>query len=90
MTNDTGVISFGGKQVAQIQIVENEEDGKRAQLYGINGIFLCEAPFKGDNDEGYDVGQALYYGYMAGQNNATISISRNITKALYEKTETYI
>lgn len=90
MINDTGVISRNGSPVAQIQIVENERDGKRAQLYGANGIFLCEAPFEGENEIGYAIGQALYYGYIAGQGNATISISRNITKALYEKTETHI
>lgn len=90
MISKTGIISFGGQSVGQIQIVENANEEKRAQLYNMNGVFLCECPFSGENAGGYAIGEALYYGYMAGQNNTAYSISRNVTKALYEKTETYI
>lgn len=90
MINDTGVISLGDQAVAQVQIVENGNKEKRAQLYNATGVFLCEMPFEGGNETGYEIGKAMYVGYMSGQNNTTVSISRRITKALYEKDDTSI
>ena len=84
----TGVISFGGKPKAQIHLIENS-DGKKAQLYAANGVYLCDCPYEGDNEVGYAVGTALYNGYMAGWDNGQYAISKSVNKALYDYDTTF-
>ena len=87
MISDTGVISSGGKTMGQLNIIKNDKEEKRVQLYTPDGVFLCDCAFDGDDDIGFMVGQALFNGYLAGQNNATIAISANVNKAIYTKTD---
>ena len=81
MVDSSGTVSEGGIVKAQIQLVTNENDN-RVLLYSSNGYFLCECPFDGNPDKGYEMGMALYYGYKAGWVNADAEFSRAIHKAI--------
>lgn len=81
MVNSSGTISENGTIRAQIQLVTSE-NGNRVQLYSASGYFLCECPFDGNTDKGYEMGMALYYGYKAGWVNADSEFSRAIHNAI--------
>lgn len=89
LIDETGVITMAGKPVAQVQIVQ-DENGKRVQLYNAKGVFLCERAYEGDKDTGLRIGDALFTGYMAGWENSQYSISKAVTKAMYERMDTAI
>lgn len=84
MIDQNGTVKEGGETKAQVQLITNDE-GRRAQLYGTNGIFLCECPFEGDDDKGFEIGMALYYGYKAAWVNADISFTKAINRAILQK-----
>ena len=84
MITETGVISENGVVKGQIQLVTSGEQ-KRVQLYTPCGYFVCEAPYTGDEERGYEQGQTLYIGYHAGWVNADSCFSRSINKAISEK-----
>ena len=84
MITETGVISENGVAKGQIQLITSDEE-RRVQLYTPDGYFVCEAPFTGDDERGYEQGQTLYIGYHAGWVNADASFSRAIHKAISEK-----
>ena len=84
MVDNTGVIREGDEVKGQIQLITVGEN-RRVQLYTRNGYFLCEAPFTGDDDRGYEQGQTLYMGYIAGWKNANMMISQSVDTALREK-----
>lgn len=81
MIDQNGTISESGVIKAQLQLV-TANDARRVQLYSPTGYFLCEAPFDGDDDKGFEMGMALYYGYKAGWVNADAEFSRAIHKAI--------
>ena len=81
MVDSQGTVTENGAVKAQIQLVTGES-GNRVQLYSSSGYFLCECPFSGDQDKGYEMGMALYYGYKAGWVNADAEFSRAIHKAI--------
>lgn len=82
MITDTGTISENGVVKAQLQIVDGEDETRKVQLYGKGGVILCEIPFYGDNDKGYEIGQALYIGYTSGWTNAKYHYSLATMKAM--------
>ena len=84
MEGKTATVSFAGEAKAQVQIVDGENGERNVRLYSKSGIFLCGCPFKGDDETGYTIGQALFEGYMAGWNNCQIAIGKGVTKALYD------
>ena len=81
MVDSQGTVTENGVVKAQIQLVTGE-NGSRVQLYNPSGYYLCECPFSGDQDKGYEMGMALYYGYKAGWVNADAEFSRAIHKAI--------
>lgn len=81
MVDSSGTVTENGAVKAQIQLVTGE-NGSRVQLYNTSGYYLCECPFSGDQDKGYEMGMALYYGYKAGWVNADAEFSRAIHKAI--------
>jgi hypothetical protein len=81
LVDNSGIVSENGITRAQIQLVTNENDN-RVLLYSPNGYFLCECPFDGNTDKGYEMGMALYYGYKAGWVNADSEFSRAIHNAI--------
>ena len=81
MVTDTGVIQENGEAKGQLQLIMNGDDN-RVLLYSPGGYFLCECPFSGDQEKGYEMGMALYYGYKAGWVNAVAEFSRAIHKAI--------
>ena len=87
MAEKAGTISFNGEAKAQVQIMDSADGKRRVQLYNTDGVFLCECDFEGDDEAGFAIGRGLFTGYMAGWDNCTFSISRAVTKALYEKHE---
>lgn len=87
MISENGVINVGGKDMGQITIIKDNEGGKRVQLYTPDGIFLCACPFSGEDDIGFHVGQALYNGYLAGQQNTMVAVAARVNRAIYEKNE---
>lgn len=87
MISENGVINVGGRDVGQITIIKDKDGGKRVQLYTPDGIFLCACPFSGDDDIGFHVGQALYNGYLAGQQNTMVAVASRVNRAIYEKNE---
>lgn len=85
MIDETGTIKEGNATVGQVQIVRNEDGGKRVQLYNSKGIFLCDCPFEGDDDIGFAIGLGMYRAYVAAWMNCEISISKSVNQALYGK-----
>ena len=83
MSEKTAVISLGGEQKAQIQLVDREGRERVANLYSASGTLLCAVPFQGDDDMGFSIGKAAYDGYVAGWENCHLAVSRNVTKALF-------
>lgn len=87
MITDSGVINIGGKTIGQIQLTTDEKGNRKSQLYNSRGIFLCDTPFTGDDDVGYEHGLSLFNGYVAGWNNAEFTISKSVSKALNTKSD---
>lgn len=85
MGDAVGTVKFAGQPKAQVQIVDGQNDTRRVHVYDNNGVYLCGCDFKGDNDVGFAVGEALFNGYMAGWANCQYEISKSVTKALYTK-----
>lgn len=85
MISATGTITEAGRTVGQIQLVTDEDGGRIAQLYNAKGIYLCDCPFDGDDDKGYEIGMGIYRGYVAGWMNCEVSIGKAVTQALYGK-----
>ena len=81
MIDQNGTISESGVVKAQLQLV-TANDARRVQLYSPGGYFLCEAPFDGDDDRGFEMGQALYLGYHAGWVNADLEFSKAVHSAI--------
>lgn len=84
MIMDNGAIVEAGKQVGQVQIV-SDDNGKRVQLYNGKGIWLCDCPFEGEDDIGFQIGMGMYRGYVAAWMNCEIGISKAVNQALYGK-----
>ncbi len=84
MITDTGVIQENGVVKGQLQLITNDED-RRVQMYSASGTYLCECPFTGSDDRGYEIGMALYRGYTAAWKNADLSFSRAIHEAISRK-----
>lgn len=81
MIDQNGTISENGVIKAQLQLV-TDNDARRVQLYSPAGYFLCECPFDGDDDKGFEMGQALYLGYHAGWVNADVAFSHAVHEAI--------
>ena len=85
MITETGVIQENGQPIGQLQLVTNGEEERCVQLYTADGTYLCECPFVGTDERGYEMGMALYRGYHFGWINADMAFSRAIHKAISEK-----
>ncbi len=83
MEDNTAVIRHGNEPKAQVQIIDGQ-NGRRVQLYNLNGVMLCEIPFHGDNDAGFAVGNALFIGYMSGWDNCQFAIEKAVYGAVRE------
>lgn len=81
---DTGVIQENSEVKGQLQLITNGEE-RRVQMYSASGTYLCECPFSGDDERGYEIGMALYRGYTAAWQNADLSFSRAIHEAISRK-----
>lgn len=81
MEDYTAVIKLGNEPKAQMQIIDGQE-GRRVQLYNLNGVRLCEIPFEGDNDAGFAAGNALFVGYSKGWENCDYVMYRTVTDAM--------
>ena len=79
-----GVISVNNEPKAQIQIIEGQDGNRDVRVYSVGGVYLCGMRYEGDDNTGFLLGHALFEGYMAGWDNCQFSISKNVTKALYE------
>lgn len=82
MILDNGTIVEANKTVGQVMIV-SDDNGKRVQLYNEKGVYLCDCPFDGEDDIGFQIGMGIYRGYMAGWSNCEVSIGKEVTQALY-------
>lgn len=83
MEDNAGTISVNGSVKAQVQLTTMENGQKKAQLYSANGVYLCEAEYTGDSKTGFEIGEALCKGYMAGCANTQFSIARRVSSAAY-------
>lgn len=84
MIDQTGAITENGVVKGQIQLITNGES-RRVQLYSADGFFLCECPFTGDDDRGFEQGQSLYIGYTRGWANASAAYTKSVHQALSQK-----
>ena len=82
MEDSTAVIKLGNEPKAQMQIIDGQ-NGKRVQLYNLNGVMLCELPFEGDNDVGFAIGNALYVGYSKGWENCDFAFEKAVLGAMH-------
>lgn len=81
MEDNAAVIRYADKPRAQIQIIDGK-DGRRVQLYSLDGVMLCETPFTGDNDAGFAMGNALFVGYSKGWENCDYVMYRTVLDAM--------
>ena len=84
MIDQNGTISENGVVRAQLQLVTSDTS-RRVQLYNTDGVYLCECPFEGDDDKGFELGRALYIAYHAGWVNADLAFSRAIHEAISKR-----
>ena len=82
MEDSTAVIKYGNEPKAQMQIIDGQ-NGRRVQLYNLNGVMLCEIPFEGDNDAGFSMGNALYVGYMSGWENCQFAFEKAVLGSIH-------
>ena len=82
MEDNTALIRYGNESRAQLQVIEGA-NGKRVQLYNLNGVMLCEIPFEGDNDAGFAIGNALYVGYMQGWDNCQFAFEKAVLGSMH-------
>ena len=82
MIDQTGTISIDGKVKGQIQIITDKSGAKRVQLYNTKGVFLCESPFTGNDERGFEQGQSMYIGYMAAWENAKAHFTKAALSAM--------
>ena len=82
MEDYTAVIKLGNEPKAQMQIIDGQE-GRKVQLYNLNGVRLCEIPFQGDNDAGFSAGNALFVGYMSGWENCQFAFEKAVLGSIH-------
>ncbi|MBR0320225.1 MAG: hypothetical protein IIX10_04145 [Clostridia bacterium] len=83
----SGIIrDIDGAAVAQIDLIHNEQDQHESvRLYTPKGFLLAEMDYQGSEETGYQLGLALYRGYVAGRDKREYELRIFMEQALRQK-----